>query len=565
MTPKQAMDRKKRRLGWFFCGTCLLFCGLVLKLALVQLKESPVYSYCAFRQQAEVVPLEEHPRGGIVDRNGVSLTGEHWEKGIVLFPSLIADEEAVAAGLAAILEVPPKKLQEQMKGKPRCLPYRLDERQAALVEQASWPGVAVVPVKRRYGTQPMAVHVTGYLGKIDTVAEWRRLDRGEKRYHFGDSVGKAGCEYYYEHLLKGTVPCAAAGLYRDARGISFPGLGIQVRKQADPMRADLVLTLDARVQCIVEEVMDRHIPQGAAVVLEAYSGDILAVASRPAFNPAAAGAGTNGAGEAFLNRAFAPYPPGSIFKIVVAAAALNEGVVRPETGFFCRGAGDSLVRCWHAAGHGKITFARAFAQSCNPVFARVGLALRKNRLLDYYRAFGLEERYVVGYPLPRDRRQALTSYLGPHNLVNLSIGQGPLLLTPVQVAAVVNTILRDGVYVRPRLVKGFRRQNRMEELARDTGRRVLSTETARLVRGMMAEAAAAGTACRGYVEGWGSAGKTGSAEAGADRVCAWFAGYAPLEEPRYVIVVMLEDSESGAHDAAPVFREIAARLLGGGL
>ena len=307
--------------------------------------------------------------------------------------------------------------------------------------------------------------------------------------------------------------------------------------------------------------MDKDIPRGAVVVLEAGSGDILAVASRPAFSPGNI-SGKNGTGnEAFFDRAFAPYPPGSVFKILVAAAALNEGVVGPETKFFCRGAADSLVRCWKAAGHQEITFARAFAQSCNPVFARVGLALQKGRLLSYCRAFGLEERGVVGYPLPRDPRQDFAFYLGPHNLVNLSIGQGPLLVTPVQVAAIVNAVLNDGVYVRPRLVKGFRWRNREERLPRDAGRQVVTAETARLVRGMMVRAVTAGTARRGYLKGRGSAGKTGSAEAGAERIYAWFAGYAPLDCPRYVIVVMVEGGKSGAQDAAPVFRKIAAKLL----
>ncbi|HIE12531.1 MAG TPA: penicillin-binding protein 2 [Desulfotomaculum sp.] len=442
------------------------------------------------------------------------------------------------------------------------LPYPLSEEQAGAVYRAGWPGIAVVEVKERYGPRPLSVHVVGYLGKIDSLSEWRRLNQGTKRYSYGDYVGKAGLEYYYEHLLKGSVPCGMAGSYRDAKGRTLGGLGVAIRKQADSTRTDLVLTLDARLQAVVEGVMDLYVPRGAVVVLEAGTADILAVGSRPAFLPVSPGViKRNVQGEVFLDRAFSPYPPGSVFKILVAAAALEEGVVTPCTKFYCRGPRDPLVPCWKREGHKEIGFAQAFAQSCNPTFARVGLKLGKKRLIEYCRAFGLADRSVVGYPLPADSRQDPARYLKPRSLVNISIGQGPLLITPVQMAAVANTMVNDGVYLRPRLVKGFRGPAGTVELPRAAGKRVLSAETARGVREMMVLSAAEGTGSRGFVEGCGSAGKTGTAEVGAERSYAWFAGYAPLDQPRYVIVVMVEGGKSGARDAAPVFKEIAERIL----
>lgn len=556
------MYRYKGRLVWFLFGATLLFGGLLLRLAFIQLVDGPGYSCSAFRQQAAVLSLEECPRGGILDRNGVSLTGERWVKRIAVFSELLTDTGSAVAHLSAVLNVPEQEIKERIIKNVTLLPYPLSEEQARVINRAGWPGVAVVEVKERYGPRPLSVHVVGYLGKIDSLSEWRRLNKGTKRYSYGDYVGKAGLEYHYEHLLKGTVPCRVVGSYRDAKGRTLTGLGVAVRKQADRTRADVVLTLDARLQTVVEDVMDLYVPRGAVVVLEAGTGDILAIGSRPAFLPISPGVIKRGVQEEiFLDRAFSAYPPGSVFKIAVAAAALEEGVVIPGTKYYCRGACDPLVPCWKHKGHEEIDFAKAFAHSCNPTFARVGLKLGKKRLIEYCRAFGLADRSVVGYPLPADSRQDPARYLEPHNLVNISVGQGPVLVTPVQMAALVNTMINDGVYLRPRLVKGFQGPAGTVELPCDAGRRVLSAETARKVREMMVLSTTEGTGSNGFVEGYGSAGKTGTAEADTARSYAWFAGYAPLDRPRFVIVVMVEGGKSGAVDAAPVFREVAERIL----
>ncbi|MEW6172219.1 MAG: penicillin-binding protein 2 [Bacillota bacterium] len=555
------MERSRRRLIGILSGSILIFIMLLFRLAFIQVVNGPVLSYSAFKQQAEVVALEEYPRGNILDRNGVSLTGQCRVKEVALFPDLIKNKRIIAEELAGILKVSPAEIEEKMLRAPCRLPYPLSEQQANAVNHKKWPGVEVVPVDRRYGGPSLAEHVVGSLGKIDTVSEWRRLNGGPKQYALGDSVGRTGCEYYYEHVLKGTVPRSAAGIYHDARGEVLKGLGVKIREQTDNERADLLLTVDADIQGVVEEVMDRRIPQGAVVVLEAGSGDILAVASRPTFGLGNSGAkGKAGGKESFVNRAFSPFPPGSVFKLVVSAAALETGLVKPEETFFCAGS-DRFLNCWNPAGHGEITFKQAFAYSCNPFFAHLGLALGKERLLEYCRLFALEDRSTLGYPLYRDPRQDLSRCLKPHNLVNLSVGQGPILMTPVQIASVLNAVLNNGVFVRPRLVKALRWPGGCEEQPRDAGRRVLTVDTALRLQEAMALTTKVGTGRQGYLDGWGSAGKTGTAELAGGNACAWFAGYAPLAQPRYVIVVLIEGGGSGGADAAPVFKEIAAKLL----
>lgn len=217
-------------------------------------------------------------------------------------------------------------------------------------------------------------------------------------------------ERFYDHDLAAGRPRSYARLYTDACGQWLQGLGVEVNLTGpDPERQDVVTTLDADIQRIVEKVMDAHVKNGAVVVMDARSGDILAMASRPKFNPDPRQIGRylEGEPEALLDQGVCLFAPGSLFKVVVAAAALAEGVVTPETTFTCRGEKDRPVRCWSERGHGTVSFQEAFAQSCNPVFARVALALGAEKLISYARLFGLDNQRVAGYPVPFDRRQNL--------------------------------------------------------------------------------------------------------------------------------------------------------------
>ncbi|MBC7326474.1 MAG: penicillin-binding protein 2, partial [Moorella sp. (in: Bacteria)] len=203
-----------------------------------------------------------------------------------------------------------------------------------------------------------------------------------------------------------------------------------------------------RVQQIVEKVLDAHVKKGAVVVMDARSGDILALASRPKYHPAPGRIEQYLRGEpgALLDQCVGLFAPGSLFKVVVAAAALAERIVTPETTFYCRGAKDWPVRCWSEHGHGVISFQEAFAQSCNPVFARLALELGAANLIAYARLFGLDDQRIAGYPVPADPRQNLDLIAAPHNLVNSSLGQGPVLATPVQITAMMNTVVNGGKY-----------------------------------------------------------------------------------------------------------------------
>ncbi len=560
---------RQKRLVQLFLFFWVFILGLIAQLWLIQIKDGYLYTCLALEQGSRWVALEDATRGKILDRNLIPLTGEKWEDRIIVFPMAVDDKLEVSLDLAEILGAEYTTIERYMEGGACYLPYNITPEQSKAIRRMGWKGVMVLPVQFRFGERTLASHTVGHLGKISSREEYLDLiGQGKKVYHYSDLVGKTGLEKYYEQDLKGSRPQRAVRVFTDARGELLGGPGFEVEDQVeDKERRDLVLTIDSRIQQIVEDVMERRVAKGAVVVMEAGSGDILALASRPGFNPAHLEQNLGAVvEESFFDRCTALYQPGSIFKIVVAAAALEEGAVDFDSRFTCYGEKENLIRCWKDGGHGDIDFLHAFTDSCNPAFARLGLNLGASKLIEYAGRLGLNNQSITGYQLPFDRRQDLDLIGAPYNLVNSSIGQGPVLVTPVQIASMINAIISDGRYREPRLVKQINKNGGSvaREFPADTGREAISPDTAGKLRRLMELAVDEGTGREAMVTVFGgSAGKTGSAQVGNEKgqVNAWFAGYAPRDNPCFVITVLVEDGRSGSESAAPVFRDITEQIL----
>ncbi len=557
--------RQKRLVRIFFIfGLCFL--GLFARLWVIQMKDGYYYSCLALEQDSHWVSLEDVPRGKIFDRYMVPLTGEKMENRVVVFPMAIGDKAGVTEGLAEILCIDKSKIKSCMEGDPCCLPYQLTPVQSAAIKDKGWSGVMVLPVQLRYDERSLASHAIGHLGKISSREEFLSLVAagGNKIYRYDDLIGKTGLEGYYEQDLKGSRSRRAVRVFTDARGSMLGGPEFIIEDQVDDKdRRDLVLTIDSRVQQVVEDIMDRRVDRGAVLVMEAGTGDILALASRPGFNPGHLEQYfKDKMEERFFDRCTALYQPGSVFKLVVAAAALEEGVVNLQSRYTCRGEKENLVRCWRDAGHGDIDFFHAFAESCNPVFAETSLDLGASKIIEYARRFGFDNQDIIGYPVPFDTRQDLNLIGVPHNLVNSSIGQGPVLVTPVQVAAMVNTVVSGGIYRQPRLVKEVldSNGNTVKEFATNPGKMAISAGTAGKLCLLLESVIDEGAGKEAHLPVFGSAGKTGSAQVSNGLVNAWFTGYAPRSDPRYIVTVLVEEGVSGGESAAPVFREIMERI-----
>ena len=558
---------QQKRLIKTFYLIAFLFISLVVHLAIIQLIHGEAYNQKALEQRMLQVSLEEIPRGKILDRTGLqSLTMGKGEQRIVIFPQIIQEKQTAVNRLARILGRNPEELLPFFNSKPQFLPYPLTESQVRQVTDLGIQGILVEEINLRYGSVPLATHVVGHLGPISKTSSLKELNVFTgKKYKISDLVGTTGLEYFYEKELKAQQTTIFARAYVDVYQHLIRGLGIKKEQQRDSGRQDVITTLDWQIQATVERIMNERVQRGAVVVMDARTGDLVAMASRPSYHPGNIAVSLAGDSDAFLDHCTALYQPGSIFKVVVAAAALEEGLVKPTDSFVCLGDKEQYISCWHKPGHGPITFEEAFAQSCNPVFAELAIKLGPQKIIKYARAFGLDSQNIIGYPLPRDERQDLELIGKPYNLVNSSIGQGPVLTTPVQLSAMLNVIVNNGVYIEPRLVKGIiNEQGQMNRhFPVGNSHKVISCETAKEIKRLLLLVTEKGVGKEAMVSGYLSAGKTGSAEMGngKETVNAWFSGFAPYDKPRYVVTVLVEEGISGGVTAAPVFREIVQGIL----
>jgi len=529
---------------------------LLVRLFYLQIVESDNLASQSLSMRIQEVPIEV-ARGEIVDRNGLALTNTAQHYKIIAFPRQIHNIEIVAEELAKLTGFSQESFISQITANDR--PFKLNNKIDAVtgekINEALIPGIMVVAEKVRYGYLPLAAHITGYI-------------------NLADNKGVSGIEHMYDDVLRGNQPEYAVALV-DAGQQIIPGLGykrLRLANHSGP--SNVVLTLDRQIQKIVEKILDNHDVKGAVVVMNPTTGEILAMASRPNFNANHLEEYLNQSSSPLLNRAISAYQPGSVFKLVAAAAALENGIVHPEDSFFDPGyiEVDHLrFNGWdyEKGGRGQLTFTDALAYSSNPVFIEVGLKLGAENLISYAQKLGF------GHKTNLDFNGEAEGYLPPADnvysgeLANLTIGQGKLEATPLQIVSMVATIANDGIKVNPYIVSKLTNADGVvvKNYNAPSGTRVLSKKTARQIQDMMAAVTRYGTGQAAYVEGIGSAGKTGSAETGRTNASgqginhAWFAGYAPIKNPQYAVVIFVEEGMSGGNIAAPIFNEIITEII----
>ncbi len=524
---------------------CLLavFLFLMSGLTWLQLIRGETLARRARDQRIEVLyktPL----RGTIYDRNMQVLAGTFYEPAIVIFPELVSDRDGVEEFVSF----------SQLSGQT-CL--YLDASRLSLGGLRSKipddPGVAVIRQPVRYDPTGLAAHVIGYLDNESIT-------------------GISGIEKTFDtYLRSGDTGLVAS--FVDARRMPYKGLGIRWLHDAEP-KAGVVLTIDREIQEIVEEVMDAKVPRGAVVVMEPETGQVLAMASRPSFSPNNVSSAFKQPLSPMINRAITSYPAGSILKTVVAACALEKGVVSLSDRFYDPGfidVGSKRFKCYlhESEGHGWISFLDAMAYSCNSVFIETALRIGGRSLVDFYEKLGFGAATGISLPFEQPGQLPGAYYMSLQDTANLAIGQGEVLATPLQIAVLLSVIANGGEPVSPMLVLEIKPTGggTITGLKSNTSKRVLSQDTCRQLTFMLESVTRWGTAKSGWVDNYGSCGKTGTAETGwldsdGHPIChAWFGGFTPLKDPRFVIVVFAEEGGSGGEAAAPVFQEIAGRLL----
>ncbi len=556
------------------------------------------------------------PRGAIVDRRGKVVVENRPGLAIGIRPMDIPEEELdqVVRRLAKVLDMPPKRLQRRVdehQGPAYDLIVVKEDvgRRAVsylLERKLSFPGVEIRRAYlRSYPNGTRAAHLLGNVGEIDGDELKQKRFKG---YRAGDVIGKSGLEWTYDRWLRGRDGVAKVEV--DAFGqpkASEPVAGGRLPAPGET----LVTTLDLDIQARAEDALiygmglarkagHYRANGGAVVVLDPNNGEIIAMASYPTFDPDVWVGGISPkdyrrladtqANRPLINRATQSATAlASTFKVVPAIAGLEEGVISPHTTHYCPGsfsipwANDDIVwNCWERDGHGTLDLYGALAQSCDVYFYNVGLAFygrKGTELADWAGRVGLGKLTGIDIPgevagrvpTPEWRRSYFESEVDklwtPGNSVNLSIGQGDLEGTPLQLAVTYAAIANGGHIVTPHLGKKI--VNAAGETVRDldpgTPKKVdISATTLEAVHRGLRQAASPPSGTSGVVfNGYpvAVAGKTGTAEVFGSDDYAWYASYAPADDPKYVVVVMIEQGGGGGAVAAPTTRYIYDRLF----
>lgn len=513
--------------------------------------------------RAQQLHLDSAPgsslRGRLLDREGRELALSIETDSCFAVPYEIENIEETSTRLASLVGIEAKELAErfrdagQTKTKFIWLARRLDEARAKEILDLGLKGVYMrKEPKRFYPNGSLAAHVLGFVGL--------------------DEVGQAGIEQFHNQRMSGDP--GKVFIETDAHGQSY-------ESKEDQSRAGqtIVLTIDQMIQYRAEQSLVAAVARtgaksGTVIVLEPRTGEILALANAPTFDPNDAGGATQ---ESRINGALEKiYEPGSTFKIVAFSAAVEEGLVRPEDHIDCQmgsiTVAGRLVHDHHA--FGSLSIADALAKSSNVAAIKLGLRVGNVRMYDYMRRFGFGSR--TGIELPGETAGLLrpVSRWAASSMGSLAIGQ-EIGVTPLQMATAFGALANGGVRIAPHLVREIRGSDgSIVYTATPEQTRVVSAETARALSGMLEGVTVKGTAKLAQLNGYTAAGKTGTAQKidpntkaySTTKHVASFVGFAPVENPAVVIIVVLDEPAGAYHGgdiAAPVFREIAEQILPG--
>lgn len=588
---------KQRLVVLSFC-VAAVFVVLFARLFFLQVVEGDEYRRLSENNCIRLQKIEP-PRGLILDRDGTCIVDNRPSFDLSIMSKEAGDVRRVIETLAALTGLPSDRLFSNFT-KYKTTPYRpvllaqdVGRDVLAVVEAHSLdlPGVVMeVNPRRDYLYNNFAVHLIGYLGEVSKS----ELDSGPyKGYESGSYVGKCGVERLYDPFLRGR----------------YGGRQVEVNASGNVVRTlktveaesghDLYLTIDFKTQEKAEALMaDRS---GAAVALDPHTGEVLAMVSSPPFPQSRFVEGMSkdewltlisDPRKPMENKAIqAEYPPASVYKIVTTIAGLESGAINANTSFFCPGFykfGDRAFRCWEEKGHGHVTTADALARSCDVFFYQVGLKVGVERLAWYAKACGLgrptgielfpEDRGLVPSGQWKRRRLGAPWYSG--ETLSVAIGQSYNLVTPIQLAVLTAAVANGGVLKRPvvlRRIETIDGESLKRGDPRDMGTIPISERNLAIVREGMWKVVNSGYGTASYsgrsrkVE---ISGKTGTAQvvavpqgtararvADALKDHAWFVAYAPSNDPKIAVAVIVEHGEHGSSAAAPVARGMIEAYL----
>ena len=586
---------------------------IILRLYFMQIMSGELYAEMA----SEGITREKTvaaPRGNIYDRNGKLIVKSVPVTAVAAEPHIVLENEDEMEALSDCLNMSYQDIKEKLEKSNVSYINRVILKQDIdtsviiyLAENSNkFPGVEIIDVYLRgYNFDSLASHLLGYTVEIDE--DRLRSKKYEEGYEGGDQIGITGLEEAYESILKGKKG-------RIVYEVNPLGMPVDILKETSPTRGnDLYLTIDIDLQRVVEEILYRSIeevrqkkdkdtdecyrvPGGAVVVLDPKTGEVLAMVSYPTFNPELFVGGISQTDWDNLNdseshgplhnRAIMSFPPGSAFKIVTAYGGLAEDIVNEGRKVNCTGTwlglGEDFPKyCWKS--HGSLNIEGAIKESCNYFFYQVGYKLfmklnnAEELLQKYARIFGFGSETGIDIPyedkgLVGDKEWKKDYFKGqpgysawfPGDTVNMAIGQGDLQVTPLQMAQAFSILTNRGIEYSPYIVKDIRDTEgnlfpgSLGEEYKDLKLNEYFIEI--IEDGLVQVVGPGGTAAGAFrnfpLDRIPVAGKTGTAEIEGRQDYGWFASYAPVDSPEYVVVVMLEEAGSGGSSAAPIAEKI---------
>jgi penicillin-binding protein 2 len=565
----------------------VIFSVLAVSFWVLQVVQNETYRELAENNHQRTLALRA-PRGVVLDRDGAVLVLNRQSFSISIDRERTTDLDRTVGLLASVLRVPEDKVREVVDRHRREPSYRpivvvqdaTDAQVAAvLARRLELPDVLVQEVPtRKYPDNALAAHLFGYVGEVSET----QVDQSPNLKR-GDIVGQSGIERVYNALLMGED---------GAKRVVVNSLGREIRELAkvDPLEGKrLRLTIDGDVQRAVEDGFHAFDYNGAAVILDPNSGEVLAFTSLPAYDPNDFAAGIDGATWTALNRdTLRPltnraiqgiYSPGSTFKMTVAAAALEEGVIDPDFKVYCGGAGvfyGRAFKCHKAGGHGTVDLRQAIEQSCNVYFYTIGNMTGIDRIQKWATLLGIGVRSGIDLPnevqgiMPSTewKRQRTGEKWYAGETISVSIGQGQVSVTPVSMAVMMATLANGGTRVTPHLLQAVDDGSGWRDVPPPSPQSTVTMNPRNLqaIRdGLWMVVNHAGTGGRARIAGRDVAGKTGTAQvisieggrAAAGRTTrdlrdhGWFVFFAPRDNPQIAGVIFAEHAEHG-YSAAPI-------------
>jgi len=584
----------------------LVFVGVAFFLIFIRLWSLQVIKGSELRRLSEnnCIRLRENPadRGMLLDRKGRILAHNRPSFEVYLVPEDLKINPGVLIKVGAMLNMTQGEIEEKIKAQKRRAPFKpvkiksdIDWNELALLEsnRVHLPGLIVdVRPRRAYDYGDLASHLIGYLGEVD---EKELKQSKEAPYRMGAQIGKYGVEYRWENDLRGVD--GGRQIEVDALGREIRPIGIVEPSPGN----NLFLTIDLDLQRTAEEAyQDKN---GALIAMDPKTGRLLAMVSKPSFEPDTFARNIlPEEWKSLVENPYHPlqnkgiqgqYPAGSVFKIITAIAGLESGVITPSTTLNCTGAfhyGNRDFRCWKEGGHGAISLHRAIVESCDIYFYQVGLKVGVDLIAHYANEFGLGR--ATGISLPHEKQGTVPSsswkkkrfgvpwYSG--ETLSFSVGQGYLNATPLQLLMLISGVANGGKLYLPQVVEKVEDiyGRKLKEYPPVELRRAdVSEKTLQIVqealRGAINDPHGTGWTCA--LKEVKVAGKTGTAQVVRMpenfkkedrnrmplkfRDHAWFVAYAPFEDPRISIAVLVEHGGFGASAAAPIAKKVIEKYL----